>query len=208
MDGIQATRAIRERGHCAATPIIALTAHSHDDDRDRCLEAGMNDFVTKPYRKETLLAAMAHYLSQSTIEHDQADTTEAVGTVGDPSPTAGTPYTELLDRSALSQLESDIGADRTGELARVFTQEALNRVERMLGADKQTIMREAHSLKSGSGIFGANAMRELAVTIERQAQTDDWEALSHSIVELEDLAPKLVRAINERYPAAETVQTP
>jgi signal transduction histidine kinase/ActR/RegA family two-component response regulator len=63
MDGIEATRAIRAGGGVLATvPIIALTANAFDEDVRSCLDAGMNDFVSKPIVRERLLAAMCRHL--------------------------------------------------------------------------------------------------------------------------------------------------
>jgi signal transduction histidine kinase/ActR/RegA family two-component response regulator len=63
MDGIEATRAIRARGGLLATvPIIAVTANAFDEDVRSCLDAGMNDFISKPIVREQLLAAMHRHL--------------------------------------------------------------------------------------------------------------------------------------------------
>ncbi len=62
MDGIEATRAIRRLPGHAATPIVAMTANAFDEERDRCLEAGMNDHLGKPVRPEVLFATLLHWL--------------------------------------------------------------------------------------------------------------------------------------------------
>jgi CheY-like chemotaxis protein len=54
MDGIEATKKIRAEGF-SGIPIVAMTARAMDGDREICLEAGMNDYITKPIRKERLL---------------------------------------------------------------------------------------------------------------------------------------------------------
>lgn len=61
MDGYEATRAIRERLKMKELPIIAMTANAMDGDREQCLEAGMNDYITKPINSEQLFKAIHHW---------------------------------------------------------------------------------------------------------------------------------------------------
>ena len=56
MDGLEATRILRERG--VRTPIIAMTAHAMQGDRDKCLKAGMNGYVSKPIQPEQVFEAI------------------------------------------------------------------------------------------------------------------------------------------------------
>jgi signal transduction histidine kinase/CheY-like chemotaxis protein len=62
MDGLEATRQIRELPHCKATPIIAMTANAFLEDKNKCLEAGMNDFLSKPVEPETLYKKLLKWL--------------------------------------------------------------------------------------------------------------------------------------------------
>jgi CheY-like chemotaxis protein len=62
MGGFEATAKIREReGHRAHTPIIAMTAHAMAGDRERCLEAGMDDYISKPIRAAALVQLLGKY---------------------------------------------------------------------------------------------------------------------------------------------------
>ncbi|MDD5295641.1 MAG: response regulator [Rhodocyclaceae bacterium] len=63
MDGLEATRAIRRLPQYAGTPILAMTANSYSEDRDRCLAAGMNDFISKPVVPEVLFEVLLNWLS-------------------------------------------------------------------------------------------------------------------------------------------------
>jgi signal transduction histidine kinase/HAMP domain-containing protein/ActR/RegA family two-component response regulator len=66
IDGLEATRRIRERPGCRSLPVIALTAKALGGDRDRCLEAGCSDFAAKPVAAETLVALLSKWMSKST----------------------------------------------------------------------------------------------------------------------------------------------
>ena len=65
MDGLEATRRIRQWPQATGIPIIAMTANAFVEDRERCLEVGMNDFLTKPVEPDTLLGVIRHWLSRS-----------------------------------------------------------------------------------------------------------------------------------------------
>ena len=65
MDGVEATRQIRRLPHCGQTPIIAMTANAFAEDRARCFEAGMNDFIGKPFDPETLYETLLRWVARS-----------------------------------------------------------------------------------------------------------------------------------------------
>ena len=65
LDGLEATRAIRALGGHATLPILAMTANAFDEDRERCLAAGMNDHVSKPVSPRRFYASVLHWLGQA-----------------------------------------------------------------------------------------------------------------------------------------------
>ncbi|MDJ0754202.1 MAG: response regulator [Ardenticatenaceae bacterium] len=65
MDGLQATREIKANSNTADIPVIALTAHAMAGDREKCLEAGCNDYATKPVEFKQLIAKINTYLSSN-----------------------------------------------------------------------------------------------------------------------------------------------
>ncbi|MFP8966175.1 response regulator [Pokkaliibacter sp. CJK22405] len=66
MDGLEATRRLRRFEHYSQTPVIALTANTTLSDRDRCLAAGMNDFISKPFKRQEIKAILKRWLAQET----------------------------------------------------------------------------------------------------------------------------------------------
>ncbi len=62
LDGLEATRIIRKNPRWSALPIVGLTAHAMTGDRERCLEAGMNDYLAKPVRTPALLETVTKYV--------------------------------------------------------------------------------------------------------------------------------------------------
>jgi|GEM_PF-509687 len=71
VDGYQATRTIREGKHCADIPIIAMTAHAMRGDRERCLEGGMNAYITKPVDPALLYSTLSSFLRKAQQTHGQ-----------------------------------------------------------------------------------------------------------------------------------------
>lgn len=164
MDGCAATRQIRDlSGRNGRVPIIAMTAGVMPGDAERCLEAGMDGYLSKPIDKLALLAAVDSALNAKPRR------VRAVAPV--PEPGGAVP---LLDRETLEELRASVGPGRLPRLIHVFTEETRARVQRMLASDDVArIEDDAHTLRAAAGTFGCGALRDAAAVLERACRAGD-----------------------------------
>jgi len=163
MDGFEATRELRRREAIGDRPrvaIIALTANALAGDRERCLEAGMDAFLSKPFQRQELLDSVCSFLEGAA----EVATGEANGV----SP---------LDPQALDALRALQRPGRPDVLKRLVemfmatTPSELQAIDAAVRAsDFSTAVRLAHKLKSSTGYLGAMALSKLLATIEREAK--------------------------------------
>jgi CheY-like chemotaxis protein/HPt (histidine-containing phosphotransfer) domain-containing protein len=188
MDGFQATRTIRARGgRLAAVPIVAFTANAFPEDIKACLEAGMNGFVVKPARKKALVDAILRVLPNPMATERLAEYAAPPLAIAEAEPAANVAVEPVLDRNAFEELAREIGPDGACEIRTVFlaeTEAKLKLLRRLsVDADRATIGREAHSLKSAAGTFGYRQLASVARLIERRAEqlsSDDYlQLLDH-----------------------------
>jgi PAS domain S-box-containing protein len=163
MDGFEATAHIREAERATGrhVPIIAMTAHAMKGDRDRCLCAGMDGYVTKPIRAEELCRALADF---------------APATASSPLPISESPVVVLPDKAALL---ARVGGreDRLRSIVRVFQDESSRLVAEMQDAlarsDAARLKQAAHSLKGAIGVFGVPDLLEQAQALEACGQSGE-----------------------------------
>jgi signal transduction histidine kinase/CheY-like chemotaxis protein/HPt (histidine-containing phosphotransfer) domain-containing protein len=159
-DGLEATRRIVSRWPEDRPRIVAMTADAMQGDRERCIEAGMDDYLTKPIRTTELVAAI-----ERTRRRDGA---------ADPSrPSA--PAEPPVDRAAIDRLVESMGdAGFVADLLETFTTDApamLDQIDFAIGnADAGTVRRIAHTLKSNAATFGARPLSEACRQLEHAAK--------------------------------------
>ncbi|HWX59457.1 hybrid sensor histidine kinase/response regulator [Bradyrhizobium sp.] len=203
MDGFQATRTIRARGgRLAAVAIVAFTANAFPEDIKACLEAGMNGFVVKPARKKALVDAILRVLPGPMATERLAEYAAPPLAIAEAEPAAIVTAEPVLDRNAFEELAREIGPDGACEIRTVFlaeTEAKLKLLRRLsVDADRATIGREAHSLKSAAGTFGYRQVASVARLIERRAEqlsSDDYLQLLDHV----DAAFAAGRALDLQY---------
>jgi len=172
MDGFDATRAIRSRERdtgSARVPIIALTANAMRGDRERCLAAGMDDFVSKPFRLEELRRSLERWVSRSSPSGRTPTSSERESSASQPS--------QELDEQALAELAAlrkPGGADLLGRVARLFREKTpglLSDIEDAAARpDGDALGAAAHSLKSSAACVGALGLAESCERLEHMAR--------------------------------------
>jgi CheY-like chemotaxis protein/HPt (histidine-containing phosphotransfer) domain-containing protein len=175
MDGYQATQIVRERetalqesGSSTANRriiIIAMTANAMAGDRERCLAAGMDDYVAKPVRLELLTEVLSRYLpSQEEIFLD------APAIHNEPAKEAITP-TNLIEEQVLERMRREIGEDSVfSDVVNIFMSDTPSHVQQLEQAvqqnDQEETRRLAHKLKGSCHIIGARQLGQLCIDIE------------------------------------------
>jgi CheY-like chemotaxis protein/HPt (histidine-containing phosphotransfer) domain-containing protein len=172
LDGLEATRRIRERFPSTHGPtIIAMTANVMEGDREECLAAGMDDYISKPIRVDELSRALARCRPVRTGE--------------------------TLDQAALGTLVSSLGGGEEGreavrELVDTFLEDAATQMASLHGAvergDADAARRAAHTLKSNGATFGAQPFAHLCRQLENLGREGQLDA-----------APELLRLADEEW---------
>ena len=184
MDGIDATLAIRQQTQNRALPIVAMTAHALDEERQRCMSAGMNDFITKPVSPADLYRVMGKYLIAGAAPRGEvAATLSGNSVVLSPAPAGEFRFDPV---AAMSLLPSQ---ERAHKMLGIFVNNHRETPEkfRQWGADNafESASALAHTLKGSAHYAGAGSLAALAAQLELAARnnSDGWPALSSQLAD-------------------------
>jgi len=206
MDGLEATQAIAREWPSEQRPrIIAMTANAMKEDREACLAAGMNDYLSKPIRVEELIGALSK--AQPLIDLDEAASRWAepnkalLALEQDPTSKIKDPASNtILDAAALESLREMVGEPEfLGELIATFLEDApqlLADMRRALdGGDAAGLRLAAHSLKSNSADFGATALSELCRELEMMGKEGALDGAAEQVEQVEAEFKRTVAAL-------------
>jgi len=171
MDGYAATAAIRaHEGPERHTPIIALTANALAGERERCLAAGMDDYIAKPVTSAALVRVLDRWVRPATAG-------SATVPVGGTDAAPDGPAIDRMVLAGLRDLQEEGEPDLVGQLIALFFADAAPRLDALREAaargDAATLLREAHALKGSCASLGARAMTALCAELETLARAGD-----------------------------------
>jgi signal transduction histidine kinase/CheY-like chemotaxis protein/HPt (histidine-containing phosphotransfer) domain-containing protein len=202
LDGLQATRRIRDPKTGVQdphVPIIAMTAHAMKGDQDKCLAAGMDDYLAKPVQLDHLAAILQRWLKHTTLP--------PVGEIKGSAPLS--PEPAVFDRlGCLDRLGGN--EELLRRIIQVFLAESQRHfrglTEALTAGDASQINSLAHRLNGASGSVGANALRQLAAKLEVAAREQTGEQYAEWVAPLSQAFEDLKRVL-ERELATDDAST-
>ena len=191
MDGLAATRAIRSTARGRETPIIALTANALREEEQRCMAAGMNDYVTKPVDRDRLLATIERWLQPGPAAPAEA------------MPSAQPGEAALLDGDVVDALARDTSPEVVPQMLALFASEIRERVDRISGQLHSLTLGEledeSHTVKSCAGTFGAARLQAVAGDMEQACREGRREEAEQLGSQLSGLLQETMGVFRERF---------
>lgn len=196
MDGLEATQIIRqmEKASGGHTPIIAVTALSSDADKQKCLDAGMDDHIAKPIDRDFLYVKMNHWLQKNveTAAKDQAfDLAHYEGI--------------WLDPEDLKRILENFGDENFSNLLRNYLTSAQNYVEtleKLLSEhDKFQCFRVLQELNSASADVGARTICKFCRELNEMLSDSDWVEAAEHYEDLKDAFAEFSKFLEEKLAA-------
>ena len=207
MDGLEATRRIRDSQSAVLdheVPIIAMTAYALHGDRERCLQAGMNDYIAKPFEPQSLSRVLENWLVTKRYKSSFSEKADAVINMGkyNVRNMADGVHIPLLifDRNALMRRLMD---DR--DLARIVIEGFIEDIPLQIQMLKKYleskaasgVESQAHTLKGAAATLGAEALRAAALEIEKLARNGDLASVPERLDGLEAQFKRLLEVLKK-----------
>ncbi|WP_247231691.1 PAS domain S-box protein [Telluribacter sp. SYSU D00476] len=179
MDGVETTRELRKKFGKRLPPIVAMTAYSMKEDRDRFLSQGMDDYIPKPIRAQQLVNKVKEMIGGATNRKLGQKQQEIAQEMALP----------VLDRGIVDQLKAIGGADLVQSVYEEFVAESTELVNEAISAfnndDIPTVKSNLHTLKGSAGTVGVMQVAEIAREAEGRLKVDDTSTLSEALPQLQ-----------------------
>jgi CheY-like chemotaxis protein/HPt (histidine-containing phosphotransfer) domain-containing protein len=215
IDGLEATRQIRNQQSLVLNhqvPIIAMTARAMLGDRERCLAAGMNDYLTKPVSLQASAEALDKWLPQRSLESgarnaEPGQERERAAAGGCPSSRSSSNSPLIFDKAAIMTRLAD-DEEVVQVVIRVFLKDMPRQIEALMVAlqagDAAGAGSQAHAIKGAASNVGGDALRAVAFEMEEAGRAGDLETVAARLPEMEAqfvrLAEAMEREVNRGGP--------
>jgi PAS domain S-box-containing protein len=195
MDGLESARRIRSlEGASGQVPIVAVTANVMPEDRERCREAGMNDFVPKPIEPEMLWSTLKTYMEEDrVVEH-------CVGAQKPVENKSASVSKGVIIRSTLKTLHQQVGNDTIEQFIAIYHRESSELLLEICNAvesnDLDSLERASHTLKGMASNFGMEKLVHLTQKIVKSCRSGEEDTALADAVSLPDIMEEAARAIS------------
>ncbi len=225
MDGLEATGCIRALpGRRGRVPIVAMTAYALDDDRRRCLEAGMDGYLSKPIDRRKLLEALLEWADGGRTERlpeGAAAPVTAVPAAADTAAAAGTGVVEaedgradaaapILDEAVAGALARDLSDALMPPVVATFAGEVRERIlaieQAAAAGDSARAGAQGHALKGSAATFGAAALHARALAIERAGHAGRIDEVRALAAGLGACGEAVVEVLERRWGGVDSVE--
>ncbi len=185
MDGVTATKKLKEMKLAGLPPIVAMTAYGMEKDRERFLSQGMDDYLAKPIKAHNLINKVKRWVNGKPEEPAQIiDEND---------------HLSIINEGIISQLAKYSGPEMVKEILRDFEQETrdqLDQCQQSVGSqDYQNILSNLHTLKGSAGTLGVAKLAQKAKDIEADLRENKHDEVSKDLLELN----KIFKEFQENY---------
>ena len=202
MDGLEATRAIRAAGEGVlnpSIPIIAMTAHALQGDREKCLAAGMDDYISKPVTPAGLSALLEKWLARLAVVGRTRESSLSASRSRTPDPDLGgnVDDADFGESELLEQLADD--RNLAAEIIRTFLEDIPKRIEALRGlldaGDAKGVEHQAHTIKGAAAAVSGKSLMAVAFELEVAGKSGDLATAAATLATLRSRFERLKKAM-------------
>ncbi|GAB4034598.1 PAS domain S-box protein [Spirosoma gilvum] len=183
MDGVETTRRLREQFGKTLPTVVAMTAYSMKEDRERFISQGLDDYIAKPIRAQSLVAKVKEISDANRAKSETTPEPVKLAAVA-PQPTL-----PIIDEEIVGQLRDIGGQDLVDSIMEEFVTEATELVNGSISAyalgDIPTVKSHLHTLKGSAGTIGVSRVADIARTAEGKLKVNDTSGLAEALQALE-----------------------